>query len=96
MPNLDCNNRITIPVSFREKLAWELPKSVALCYEYDKNMLYISNTENSDDDFVLCFREVDSKGRFSLSKESLILLNASSDDYFIFLLKNNKIFIKKA
>ena len=95
MPKLDIHNRIIIPTFFREELSWKLPKTVYICYDNELDMIFITDKEFSYSNFVITTRSIDSKGRLSLPKECLKLINASHGDIFAFLMKENKIYIKK-
>ena len=96
MPKLDVQGRIIIPAEFRDELSWKLPKKVALCYDFHKDLIYIHEKENCTNEFVVCFRTIDSKGRISFPEECIRLLKASNDDFFVLFLQNNQILIKKA
>lgn len=95
MPKLDKQGRITIPFNLREELKWNLPQSIAICYDFSSKAIVICEKEKSSDRCIIDFRELDSKGRFSFPKEALILLNAKLDDQIVFYIRNSNIFVIK-
>lgn len=96
MPKLDKQHRVTIPFDLREELGWKFPQTLALCYDFSTpDAIIINKRETCKSHCVLCFREVDSKGRISFPKEALALLKADWDDFFIIYIKNGEFFIRK-
>lgn len=95
MPKLDKQNRLTIPVDLRKILNWKLPQVIAVCYDFSSKAITICRKEESNNKCILCFRKLDSNGRFFFPKEALSLLNSSLNESLIVYLKNNQIYISK-
>ena len=96
MPKLDIQGRFIIPAEFLNELSWDNPQKVAFCYNFDKDLICLCKKEDSTNEFVIAYRTLSSKGRIAFPEECVRLLKASNDDFFILLLQNNQIFIKKA
>ena len=94
MPKLDNQGRLIIPYELRQKVNWTLPKEIALCYNFQNNIITICNKLDIVDKCVISFRKLDDKGRFFLPNEVLDLLGLSKDTFFIIFLKNNDLCIK--
>ncbi len=90
MPKLDKQGRLTIPFDFRSSFNGK----IAFCYE--NNRILLLNSNLSDNEKVFAFRIVDRKGRFSLPKEALSILDASEKDLFLIYIQNGKVYIEKS
>ena len=94
MPYLDLNGRLTIPSDLRKKVNLNFPDRIAICYDFLNNAVTICNEKDIQDKYVLAFRELDTKGRFSLPEDVPYLLGLQKVDIFIVFLKNNELCIK--
>lgn len=94
MPRLDPQGRFVIPFEFRANLP-KGPTYLAFCYDFDKKAIYLHNGCNCDDEAVICKRKMDPKGRIAFPIDCINIINASSEDFFIVFLQNNKIYIRK-
>lgn len=95
MPKLDNHGRILIPSNLRKSLRWETDTIIAVCYDFSNHSIILCPKANITNEYVISFRELDPKGRFSLSKEAIAVLNASKEDFLVVAVQGNRIVIKK-
>ncbi len=94
MSRLDNHNRLSIPPEFRHTILISDHYEMAFCYG-GSNKIFLINCKNVTPlDKVIAIRKLDQRGRITMPKTALEILNSNRESFLIISLLDNKICIQ--